>query len=435
MTSGGNWAYTATPQDVINIFNRTTYGRLIHSYHHGFYLHNARGDVVQRVEIVADNLQRQTQTFPWGTWTRYWSDTTTANILFTYQYDGFGNLINSFDSTGGVSQNNSNNNNNQTCQAYEDWNNSLEQNTNPFRFAGEYYDWSTQTYYLRARHFNPRTGRFTQPDPFWNTRNMQSSNVAILQSGNLFAYTMNNPIRFIDPTGMYAVNILDYVRARGANVTMNNSGGARVSFGSKSAFFADIGSRTMDDRAINSLFGWSSFLTQEDRNAGVGIVITNNRLYRNVTAAVNRALNSATSTARLLNFPLHDFPGATLHAASWFVYQMYHGGPWDIKVPGRWRGTLGIPATYVPGHTTFQQTYFYFRGMRMRPEDLGNWTFGYIGAAVGFNLEMLLFGSWFVAGRPTEGDALIEEQRDWIAIGQGYSAFSRRWLRGWAESQ
>jgi len=36
---------------------------------------------------------------------------------------------------------------------------------------------------------------------------MQSSTVAILQSANLFLFTMHNPIRFIDPTGLFAVPI------------------------------------------------------------------------------------------------------------------------------------------------------------------------------------------------------------------------------------
>jgi len=146
---------------------------------------------VQRVHIEAapNNTQSSSGSIP-----------TVANILFTYQYDGFGNLINPFDSTGGVIQGS----NNQTCQAYEDWNNNLEQNTNPFRFAGEYYDWSTGTYYLRARHFNPRTGRFTQADPFWGIHNMQAGTASILQSGNLFAYTMNNPVMWNDPSGEVA---------------------------------------------------------------------------------------------------------------------------------------------------------------------------------------------------------------------------------------
>jgi len=44
-------------------------------------------------------------------------------------------------------------------------------NTNPFRYAGEYFDSHRGEYYLRARHFNPRLGRFTQSDPYWNVTN------------------------------------------------------------------------------------------------------------------------------------------------------------------------------------------------------------------------------------------------------------------------
>jgi len=79
--------------------------------------------------------------------------------------------------------------------------------SNSFRFAGEYWDAETQTYYLRARRFNPRTGRFTQPDPHWGIHNMQSSRSAILQSGNLFMYVMHNQVRFIDSSGLFAVSI------------------------------------------------------------------------------------------------------------------------------------------------------------------------------------------------------------------------------------
>ena len=121
---------------------------------------------------------------------------------------------------------------------YDGFGNELDydaNNTNPFRFAGEYWDWSTQTYYLRARHFNPRTGRFTQADPFWNIGNMQSSNAAILQSGNLFAFKMNNPIRFIDPSGLVAVDILEFASLfSGSSVVFSsNNTSARVTWGSK----------------------------------------------------------------------------------------------------------------------------------------------------------------------------------------------------------
>jgi len=90
-------------------------------------------------------------------------------------------------------------------------------NTNPFRYAGEYFDFETGNYYLRARFFNPRSGRFTQPDPHWNLGNMifgdrrrrrngrnMPSSLAIMQSSNLFMYTMHNPIRWVDPSGRTA---------------------------------------------------------------------------------------------------------------------------------------------------------------------------------------------------------------------------------------
>ena len=40
-------------------------------------------------------------------------------------------------------------------------------------YSGEYYDRETGRIYLRARFFDPRLGRFTQPDPHWGIHNMQ----------------------------------------------------------------------------------------------------------------------------------------------------------------------------------------------------------------------------------------------------------------------
>jgi len=135
---------------VVNRFSRGL-GHLIHSYHHGFYLFNVRTDVVQRV----DNQ---------------------GNVIHTYRYDAFGNQLNG-----------------------------NETNTNPFRFAAEYYDWETGFIYLRARFYNPAIGRFISEDPHWTIRNMQSSVAAIMQSSNLFVFAVNNPVMWIDPSGRYIV--------------------------------------------------------------------------------------------------------------------------------------------------------------------------------------------------------------------------------------
>ncbi|MCL2289182.1 MAG: RHS repeat-associated core domain-containing protein [Bacteroidetes bacterium] len=90
-----------------------------------------------------------------------------------------------------------------------------------FRFAGEYWDAETGTYYLRARNFNPRTGRFTQPDPHWNIGNMifgdsptmrngrmMPNRNSIMQASNLFVYCINNPVKWNDPDGTFIINAI-----------------------------------------------------------------------------------------------------------------------------------------------------------------------------------------------------------------------------------
>jgi len=89
----------------------------------------------------------------------------------------------------------------------------------PFRFAGMYWDGHTSTYMTPHRQFSPRLGRWLSPDPHWNIttnaifgdsptmrndRYMPSIH-AILQSGNLFLFTMNNPVRWVDPGGTFVV--------------------------------------------------------------------------------------------------------------------------------------------------------------------------------------------------------------------------------------
>gem|GEM_PF-2575922 len=74
--------------------------------------------------------------------------------------------------------------------------------TNPWRYRGEYFDTETGMIYLRARFMNPRTGRFITADPHWGVHNMQNCVLSMLQAGNLFLYTLNNPLKWIDPSGL-----------------------------------------------------------------------------------------------------------------------------------------------------------------------------------------------------------------------------------------
>jgi len=84
---------------------------------------------------------------------------------------------------------------------------------NPFRFGHGYYDVESGLVYLRNRYYSPRIGRFITEDPYWGLHNMQNGIWAIRQSSNLFAFGMNNPIRFIDPSGLYCVDSLERLLA------------------------------------------------------------------------------------------------------------------------------------------------------------------------------------------------------------------------------
>ncbi len=64
---------------------------------------------------------------------------------------------------------------------------------NPYRFTGQQWDEDSGLYYLRARYYEPATGRFMQRDPIKDYSNIF----------NKYTYAGNNPALFIDPTGFY----------------------------------------------------------------------------------------------------------------------------------------------------------------------------------------------------------------------------------------
>ncbi len=75
---------------------------------------------------------------------------------------------------------------------YDVWGNVVSQKEtikNRFKFNGQQLDPITQQYYLRARFYNPVIGRFTQEDTYRG------------DGLNLYAYCVNNPIYYVDPSG------------------------------------------------------------------------------------------------------------------------------------------------------------------------------------------------------------------------------------------
>lgn len=69
-----------------------------------------------------------------------------------------------------------------------------DSDSNAFRYCGEYYDTETGTVYLRARYYNPVTGRFISRDSY-------VGRIGAPLSLNLYTYCTNNPIVLADPSG------------------------------------------------------------------------------------------------------------------------------------------------------------------------------------------------------------------------------------------
>jgi RHS repeat-associated protein len=66
---------------------------------------------------------------------------------------------------------------------------------NPYRFTGQQWDEDSGLYYLRARYYEPSTGRFTQRDPIFIIAER-------LQIFNRYAYVNNSPTVYTDPYGL-----------------------------------------------------------------------------------------------------------------------------------------------------------------------------------------------------------------------------------------
>ncbi len=125
-----------------------------------YYIYNAHGDVV----MIVDE---------------------TGNIKNTYRYDAWGTVVSE-----------------------------TETIRNSHKYAGEYFDAETGLIYLRARYYDPSIRRFISEDKHWNTQNRVYGDkeyaegetkipdiTSIAQANNLYVYALNNPVKYVDPSG------------------------------------------------------------------------------------------------------------------------------------------------------------------------------------------------------------------------------------------
>lgn len=125
-----------------------------------------------------------------------WDETSKSDYRF-YTQNAHGDIVNITDADGEVIKS-------YTYDAFGVERNISDSDTNVFRYCGEYFDAETGTIYLRARYYNPTTGRFISRDSFAGRK---SDPLSL----NLYTYCRNNPIRYVDPIGHDAVEATKFM--------------------------------------------------------------------------------------------------------------------------------------------------------------------------------------------------------------------------------
>ena len=108
-----------------------------------------------------------------------------TNQRYYYLYNGHYDVVQIVDTSGNIVNQ----------YDYDVWGNFITKNEtidNHFTYFGQTYDETTGLYYLRARYYDPTTGRFTQQDP--------------AEDGyNWYVYGNQNPVMYVDLDGEFAV--------------------------------------------------------------------------------------------------------------------------------------------------------------------------------------------------------------------------------------
>lgn len=146
-------------------------------------------------------------------------------IHYFYKKDILGNVIEILDSTGATV----------VKYIYDAWGNhkvlnadgtentdaTFVGNINPIRYRSYYYDTETGLYYLQSRYYDPEVGRFISMD------DINYLDPETIGGTNLYAYCLNNPVMFTDPTGHSA--ILTFLAIVGISALIGATSGAIMS--------------------------------------------------------------------------------------------------------------------------------------------------------------------------------------------------------------
>ena len=150
-----------------------------------------------------------------------------------YQYDGLGSVR-------GLSDDSGNTVARYSYDAFGEPDLITGQEDNNFLFTGEQMDSETGLIYLRARYYDPETGRFISKDPFTGFATVPSSL-------NRYTYVQNNPALYTDPSGKNPLAAIGLAGVYGASANtgwyIGEMAGIQYRTGHNPFSFATLGGR------------------------------------------------------------------------------------------------------------------------------------------------------------------------------------------------
>ena len=88
---------------------------------------------------------------------------------------------------------------------YKPFGEELEQKKDDVAYTGHKYDAALELIYMQARYYDPVIGRFYSNDPVGTLGHLSQGNI---QGFNRYAYANNNPYKYTDPDGKFALPLL-----------------------------------------------------------------------------------------------------------------------------------------------------------------------------------------------------------------------------------
>src|SRR5690606_32068940 len=118
----------------------------------------------------------------------------------------------------------------------------LNSHNSPFKFNAKELDAETGNYYYGARYFSPKYNLMLSVDPMYE----------LYPSFSPYAYTLQNPVRYVDPTGMTVEDPPTEAGSYEGQTYCDPDTGATYEWDGKGAWHSDMGGENkLDEVLIN----------------------------------------------------------------------------------------------------------------------------------------------------------------------------------------